>query len=425
MNNKYLITHNKKYNRVPNKLDYLLVLILIIFSGLGNGITRDVRYTIIPIVFAFIIVINKRIKISKSVVKVYLIFALYIFGYYIKYSGVFDPMFTYRIFSYITLSYLVVSIVKYNFFVIYETIIYHLALISVPLYIFTRINYGIIFQLLKRIETLLQIPSLKFGINNEYVNVWIYTINQNGIRNCGFTWEPGGFANFLVLALVISLAINKFKLKNRKTIVILIALLTTFTTTGYLSLIVIFLWYLYNVKFQKKLLLFPLGIILIIYLSTLPFMTEKIIKLSTNSSSFETISSLSTKTGYGYSLGRFTGLIMNIKDFIRHPIIGYGGHTELTLRGLYEIDVASINGIGNWMSKFGSIGFLLFVYSYLKSLKNLSLLYNFKKPIILFGVLLILGFSFNLIQSPLFFAFMLSYIYLPVSKNINYGKNNK
>ena len=406
-----------------NKTDYFLVLLLVLFAGLGNSIFRDIRYSIIPIAIVFFVFVKKRRKFTKSGNKIYGVFILYIFAYFIKYWGEFDPMFTYRIFTYITFSYLVVSVVGYNFFKAYENVILFFALISLPLFLLEATT-GSIYPLLYKFQGIIHIP---YGYKN-YTNVLLFSIRVNPdfgyLRNCGFCWEPGGFANFLILAIIINLARNKFNLKNKRLWVLLIAMITTFTTTGYMALMVISIWYLYNVKFERRIILIPVVILLAIYISTLPFMAEKIKSLSADPEyELNRVASISYQTGNAYSIGRFAGFLMNMKDFKQHPIIGYGGHGEETWQARYNIQVASINGLGRWMAMFGSIGIFIFFYTYIKSLKNLSLLYNFKKPIILLGVILVLGFAFGLIQSALFFAFMLSFLILPASKNITLKKN--
>ena len=67
-------------------------------------------------------------------------------------------------------------------------------------------------------------------------------------RNCGFTWEPGGFACFLILAIIINLASNKFKIRNKSLMILILSLITTFSTTGYMAFAFIMIWYLFNTE---------------------------------------------------------------------------------------------------------------------------------------------------------------------------------
>lgn len=407
----------KLSNKQPNRTDYFLVVLLTIFAGLGNSIFRDIRYSIIPIIISFGVFRIRRKKFNRSAEKIYTVFILFIFGYFLKYWGEFDPMFTFRIFVYITFPYLVVSVVGYNFFKIYENILYFFALISLPLFLLETVAYNFIYLLLAKLQSIMHLPQLDW----EYVNVLFYTINNGSrqLRNCGFAWEPGGFSNFLILAIIINLARNRFSLKNKKLWVLLIAMITTFSTTGYLAFVPVVIWYLYNVKFKKRMILiFPL-LFLAIYASTLPFMTDKIKDLSVDPEVIlNRVVSASSRNDKSYTIGRFAGFLMNMEDLKEHPIIGYGGHGELTFNNRNNTSMASINGLGRWMATFGSVGFLIFLLSYIKSLRNLSLLYGFNKPLILLATILALGFGFGLIHSGLFFAFMLSYLFLPYKNKV-------
>jgi len=414
----------------PNKTDYFLVLLMVLYAGVGNPIFRDVRYSIIPIIIAFIVYLHRGVKFTKNARNIYIVSLLFIIAYFIKYGGEFDPMFSYRIFVYITFPYLIISVVKYNFFKIYENIIYVMALISLPMFLLQATAYSTTLALLTKFQSILQIPPMENW--KEYANVIFFTINRGSdlsggaLRNCGFAWEPGGFSNFLIVAIIINLARNKFNYKKNTNLwVLLLTFITTFSTTGFLAFGFVMLWFFYNSNIKKKMILFPIFFALTIYSSTLSFMTEKIENLSSNPQAIlDEVAHRSYITGNSYSIGRFAGFLMNLKDFKEHPVIGYGGHSEETWQQKNNISVASINGLGRWLAMFGSIGMAIFLFAYIKSFQNLAKLYNFKKPILLLGTILTLGFGFGLIQSGLFFGLMLSYWILPANKLIKIQDNS-
>ena len=279
------------------------------------------------------------------------------------------------------------------------------------------IDFNYLYNILIKIQSILQIP-VTIGIKQ--ANIIIFTLNRNIPRNCGFAWEPGAFSEFLILALIVYLARNNFNMKSIRFWVLMLALISTFSTTGYLAFIVIFIWIIFNRKFNEKIILVPLFLIISIYILTLPFITTKIVELARNPQYYLEKNISSHIYGQSQSLGRFQGFIMNIKDFLNHPLIGFGGHGELTLSGRLNINVFSINGLGIWLSRYGSIGFILLIYLYMKSFNLMSNIYNFKKPIILLVVLFVIGFGFGLLESSLFFTFMLSgfLLYPTVNKNI-------
>ena len=289
-----------------------------------------------------------------------------------------------------------------------------MAFISLPFFLLQAVAYNSIYPALYKLQGILKIPY--FG-DMEYTNVIVYTMNKGILRNCGFAWEPGAFSNFLVLGIIINLARNKFNFNNKAFWILLIALVLTFSTAGYLAFAFVIIWYMFNVNLNKKMLLIPVAVVLVIYVSTLPFMTEKIITLSADPAiQLNRLISHSYETNRRYSLGRFSGFLLDLENFKNNPIIGYGGHGESTMVEKLYISAHSTNGLGRWIAMFGTVGIAIFSYTYIQSFKNLSRLYDFKKPIILLGAILVLGFAFGIIQSALFFAFMLSYLTLPYTK---------
>ncbi|MDB5957082.1 hypothetical protein [Ramlibacter sp.] len=61
-------------------------------------------------------------------------------------------------------------------------------------------------------------------------------------RNSGMFWEPGAFAGYLVLALLLA-SLSYYRLTRKQLVVIVLALLTTRSTTGYVALALLALGY--------------------------------------------------------------------------------------------------------------------------------------------------------------------------------------
>lgn len=73
-----------------------------------------------------------------------------------------------------------------------------------------------------------------------YYNFYLFVHCLGSFRNCGMFWEPGAFAPFLLFALAIIAIEKDDEIKSHhvlKMILLLIALITTFSTTGYIALI--------------------------------------------------------------------------------------------------------------------------------------------------------------------------------------------
>lgn len=70
-------------------------------------------------------------------------------------------------------------------------------------------------------------------------------------RNAGMFWEPGAFQGFLNIALFFSFYLQNHKYLFLKRLILVIAVITTFSTTGYISMAFLFLLFLLKTKSLK------------------------------------------------------------------------------------------------------------------------------------------------------------------------------
>jgi hypothetical protein len=67
-----------------------------------------------------------------------------------------------------------------------------------------------------------------------YIFIYMYS-GWAQDRNCGFAWEPGGYACILIFLLGYQLVRNHFKF-DKYSIVFIISIISTFSTSGYIAL---------------------------------------------------------------------------------------------------------------------------------------------------------------------------------------------
>jgi hypothetical protein len=264
------------------------------------------------------------------------------------------------------------------------------------------------------------------GASNVESNIIFYTINvqnENSFpfsRNAGFTWEPGAFSVFINFAIFLNLVINRFKLKgNRKLLIFVIALITTFSTTGYGVFMLLVLFYVYNRNVKYRILLFPVAIILGFYLMSLPFMSEKMIEISKENT--DELLENSILYDKQYSPQRITSFMIDFQDFRNNPILGYGGHQEERWTYKLGADISSISGIGKILAKFGLIGTLFFFIGLFYSSKFLQSNFRFKGWLFPFLLILLTSVSYSLIEDPLFMCFWLVVLFYPKIKSNYYS----
>lgn len=239
------------------------------------------------------------------------------------------------------------------------------------------------------------------------------------IRNSGCAWEPGLYSVMLCIAILFNIFQNKKNIFNKRLIVLLIALITTFSTTGYVMAIVIFAgYYLSGRKIGTVKRIIYLSIIVVgsIYIYNLPFISEKI-NDDANTESFSTEEASYVyyeEKGKNYTTGRFEGIVLDYMNFKDKPIMGYG----LTREASYIYNkispvIITSNGIAKPFAMFGIIlGVILLAITY-KSTAKLSNEYLFAPPYLLFIVIMLGSVSYMFDSTPIMRAIELYALYIP------------
>lgn len=238
-------------------------------------------------------------------------------------------------------------------------------------------------------------------------------------RNSGCAWEPGLFSVMLCIAILFNIFQNKKVIFSKRLIVLLIALITTFSTTGYVMTIVIFAgYYLFGRKINPVQRIIYLSIIVMgtLYIYNLPFISEKIDRnADTQSFSTEEASYVwYEKEGRAYTTGRFEGIVLDYMNFKNKPILGYGIMRENSYiyRKISPVIITS-NGIMKPFAMFGIVlGFILLVITY-KSTVKLSNEYLFAPPYLLFIVIILGSVSYMFDSTPIMRAIQLYSLYMP------------
>jgi hypothetical protein len=202
-------------------------------------------------------------------------------------------------------------------------------------------------------------------------SIVLFTQNQDGLRNSGMFWEPGAFAGYIILAFLFYLGNFKklFEAHKFKILILLLALITTFSTTGYL---VLFLVVITNVYFEysKKLGMFILpllalfSIVAFVIYNDSNFLRQKIEN--------QYVESLDRDEGE-FAPDRIGAFLFDMHYIEKHPIIGNGLHEETRYADhpwLMGEKLGHGNGFSNFLATMGVLSFLLFSYYILKYNKN-------------------------------------------------------
>lgn len=398
------------------KVKNIYFLFVVLYSGMALPFFRSNEGFIILWAIGFVIFWKKTLELNKK-----LLIALAVWmGYFVINALIIDsfhPMFMGIYIAKIMIAYWLLSYYKEHIFIKFENVIYKLTIIALFFYLLELLEPSLIQNVFNTID----LSNNMFGDHAFYSSIGIYTINIVSWgdfflpRNSGFCWEPGPFSSYVILALFINLARNHRKLKDVKRLLVFsLAIITAQSTTSLAILLVIIVWYTWaSTKNQTlHILSWFVSATLIIYLFTsVPWLQKKII-LESNQN-LEAVMSHASKTGESFAPGRFVSFQLRWKDFKNYPIAGFGGNPNLQAGYLGKNNVvAAITGIGTIMGKYGLIGLLLFLWLIYRTGKWLGKNYSYSEHLIFPILILMIGFSFSIIESPIMVSLWMAPVFL-------------
>lgn len=166
----------------------------------------------------------------------------------------------------------------------------------------------------------------------------VYTVSPTRLtQNPGFMWEPAAFAMMTVSALTLRLISGARRL-DWQNAVLLLATLTTVSTTGYIALALPLTYW--AVTTQSKVLLLALPLLALGVLN-LDFIVPKIVAEFQNSDLGQV----------RWSLSRYGSFLRDMDLFARAPILGTGL--------FYDPGYDSNNGFSDYLRRFGLLWFLV------------------------------------------------------------------
>jgi hypothetical protein len=414
--------------------EYMYIFILIIYAGRANiyvnynSIKDSPFWVLLPVVLSGILAIRWKIKFDGRFYILMLGFAIYFIAISLKYREI-QPTYLLRYLFLFFIVYSAIKALKLDLFKIYEYLLYYLAIVGLIMWVI-QIVLGVdtLYYYLSKISLIDEfsyvsgngLSALIYSVQPSYI---AFRYNFTIPRNCGYAWEPGAFAVFLCLAIFINLFFSNSENKGQKRFWVLgMALLTSQSTTGYFIFIIIILFYLFNKKLNILLLVLPFVVVLLIYMTTLPFMSQKVIGLIDETKGANQLVESSIGEDEEISPQRFTSFVIRFTDFINNPILGLGAHNEETWTNKIGANISAITGIGDLLSEFGIIGFLFFIILSLKTSFLFSKYYKYNGQFLLFIIILFISISYSILFLPLVMCFWMFHFFEPRITIVNEKK---
>lgn len=415
----------KVQDQEPGFLEYLYVLMLMLYAGRSIiffesfEIQENPVGVLLPVVFSMILAFKWKLFFNTQFYVLLFFFTVYFLAVSLKYYD-FRPTFLLTYFFLFFIAYTALGVLKFNLFMIYEKLLYYLAAISLVLWGFQVLAGGdFLFNIISRFSFLEEISFVSGrGLSTIIYSIQPYAttlINEHTIsRNCGFAWEPGSYSSYLAIGIYINLFMAKKDENSKKRFwVLTAAIISTFSTTGYVLLSLIMIFYLVNRDFKKILLMIPVAVIALVLFFSLPFMKDKIVELIREPQGMNELVYQSIGRESNITPQRFTSFMITLIDFRDNPVLGLAAHSGESWVEQIGSSISAISGIGNLLAQFGLVGFIPFILFTLKSSFLFARYFDYRGKYLLFLMMLGISVSYTIIFIPLIMCFWMFSVFQP------------
>ncbi len=388
--------------------DVLLMLFLLLISG--NPFIGGAKYfQLFTIASAVIPTVHILRNYKKSVSYRTIFIFVFLLGYEVMHAFMFKLDYTFTIIKLtliLLLSVATVDILKNRFIVVLTRT---MVLISLVSFVFVLLSYTPIHTPLYKLAAKL-FPVEEYN-GYSMPTILIYTFCYEYfvgelpyVRNAGIFWESGAFAVFLNITLFLHYSTKSIKtvkdLFDKNATILIIALASTTSTMGALSLMVILTFFSAQLKSALKYVLLVL-ILISGYLafSTVEFLGKKI--------SRELNQSKVTNNRFGSALKDFE----NISE---RPLLGWSRRIEVVFKtSVYSAKTHRPNGFTNFLRNYGLVYFTVYFFLVFQSFKNVYTYHNHASNfyIPMFGIFILCMVSFSETIFDLVFLKSLIFLY--------------
>lgn len=359
--------------RIPKKTIEVYLYTFLFAAMSGNPLfsisTDNSKYIFIAFVLVLVARHHTYFNLNKGIIY-YRFFAFYaiIFLFQKLVLGFVSFPSTVAFMARITLGYIIIRHVGYNFKYAFFQIIFIVSLVS--LFGFAWNSLGMDIPAISVVETTAQYS------DNSSRNMILFNQHSDGHRNSGMFWEPGAFACYICLAFLFYLGNIRTLLAHHKwkVIVILVALITTYSTTGYIVLFIIGVATIY-IEYKKKYGAFVLPILLTFGL--IAYFTYENTEFMKDKMNTQVVAASQRDEGE-FAPDRMSALIFDLHYIGKHPLVGNGMHATTRFAdhpALQKEDLGHGNGFSDFLASMGILSFLFYLFYIIRYNKNYATIF--------------------------------------------------
>lgn len=407
INNNRIITKNNHF------FNYLIVLILLFIAASPFfGMIPPYFYFGFMVFLGVYAYLKGKLRNSERIVKILFCVWGLVFIQWLFYGGL-SPAGLYKPLLFFFTPFVLFRIMGLSYFRYLFNIIYFFAIFTFPLYF---------------LQSLFQ--PVNAWVQNAMSYVFPYawtdwprtllfysTPRESGyliMRNSGIFHEPGAYSIYLMLAIIINTFLTRNPL-DKKNIILVLILLTTFSTAGYVILLIFMLYAIPKSKLHIPIKIFILIFLIILTINifhSAKFLQEKI----ANQFTYQTYAIRTGKVAQG----RFFAFLKASELLKKNVFFGKGIITANTPIGEDFSSSAFGWGFMAFWAKYGLIFGIFYMWLFYKGLSKLCLFYHQPKNLaIVFFIIIHVGLS---TQS---FFFHTSFVmFFIIGLELNYNKCN-
>lgn len=398
---------------------YVVMLLFTLFMGAGTTFFQSDNPLTNPIGFLFFLALVfymlKRLRgipDGGNITGIMLIVAIWTLYHWLR-VGHYDLAFILLAFH-IFAGYLMICLYKEKIIDYYEKVAYTFALVGLLMWV---VNNVISSEVMASFA-----PFRSSGYNNASDSSGSFLFYVTGswksaqsivlYRNQGYCWEAGRFASLTSLGLLCYIIKNNgiSKIWDKHLWVYILTIFSTFSTTGYITtLIILGLTILFGKSFSffYQALLGGLLAVAIVYLQDADFLGEKIERQLDTSSFLSQGAEYYSESGV-QTVERFEGIYLDWLNFIDEPFMGYGLTDQWSyMQRHINRELITSNGITKPFAQYGIILALIYFLYLFKGTTGILASRRCFNKYLLFITLLSISISYDFNKTPLIFAFAL------------------
>jgi hypothetical protein len=356
------------YSQLRTILSYAIIVFIIYLSTGSSPLSNDKALMIGGWVFFTAIYFYIENYIKPTFIIVTGIFVLLSGLYYLK-NGAYNEVTYLGFFIKIYLAYYCRDLCKEDFFPYFINIVFVGACISLPLFALQLINFDFLYNINNFFR-------VEYDVEAR-ANSFVFTmLPLHSHRNCGFMWEPGAFAAILILTLYINTFRQGESLFSRKNIIFILAIITTQSTMGVLSLLIPIGLILKDVIQENKtfqqlsVVIVPTALIVlaVIFVNT-PFLYQKMAGEVGDLEEELAFVERGKRDNFVVSTTRTASIFLDMQTIKNYPILGLGVdsrtvNADKLMAGEFTETACGLTAM---MIRFGFLGFIIYTFIFYKN----------------------------------------------------------